>query len=323
MSGIGVGGSKHRPIKTRERSPIGTVPSQGAHSENWVKGIDTENRNSAATLILDNGSETNSKSAHHTILSKPYIKKRQFKAPKVKDNAKFPQYDVAKFPWANIMEKVDNEDATLPDRFEANGPVRRVEINPDAAMSKETKGLFDGDGLKSDFWKFCGMFRLNPGNALAPVLGKLLQYREDLIRGTDFVYYSRKEKHFGRDQMVHYFFFTHIQAALLGAYLIGAEGDELCPLTALSKWNVAFNEMFTYKNGQIDQLLVTYHDEKWFKALKKIFLEMKSDATELTCGKLRHDLAKLRYDIRKEAVVRVRFVWTYNKLSWTVIIQTN
>ena len=287
-------------LESRGLLGFGATPTHPPHSEIWVDSINIK-KNSAANIISD-GSETNSKSVSDCYSSKKSLKKRDFKPPKVKPNAKWPQYDVSKFPWSDILDKVDRNDQSLPTNFEANGPVRRVEINEDTEMSRDTKGIFDKDGVKSDFWKFCGMFRLNPGNALAPVLGKLLQYREDLIRGTDYVYHSRKEKHFDRDQMVHYFFFTHIQAALLGAYLIGAEGDELCPLTALSKWNVAFNEMFTYKNGQIDQLLVTYHDEKWFRGLRKILEEMKSDAAELTCGRLRHDLAKLRYDIRKEAV---------------------
>ena len=284
-----------------DRIKTGPRPTDRTHSKFGVERF-TKSVEKPDLEKLENGSKIRGKSSSDSRDSvKKVFKRKAFKPPKQKDNHNNPQYDYLNFPWADLLRKAKNNDATTPDKFEANGPVRRIVFNEDSVLAKETEELFE-EGISSEFWKFFGVIKISQGNSLLPILGKIMQYRDDLALGHDYVFHSREENLFGRKQKAHYFLFSGLRNALLGAYLIGGEGDEMCPLVALSKNNIAFNEMFTYENGQIDKLFVTYHDHKWHADLKKLILDMKEDATLLTCGILRNNLAELRYNVKKDAI---------------------
>ena len=297
-----------------EISKNGSLPTKDTHSTVRVDTVNIlptnkEIKEKLTDNVERHGSKSNGKSLlGSSIHPKKYHKKKAFKPPKEKPNHKEPQYNYKKFPWNDLYKKADSEDSSVPPKFEANGPVRKIEFNSDAEITAATLELFEGEGIKSDFWKFFGVIKINPGNSLAPILGKLMQYRDDIRLGRDYVFHTREENHFGRNLKCHYFLFAELRSALVGAYLIGAEGDDLCPLVAISKNNAAFNEMFTFIDGQIDKMFVTYHDHKWHVALKKLVLEMKEDAALLTCGMIRNNLAELRYNLRKEAVSKGKVV---------------
>ena len=231
-------------------------------------------------------------------LSNGKFKQKPYKPPLKKDNHDLLHYDYPNFPWSDLMQKAQSNNSDLPHGFEVNGPTHSVTINPDSSLSKETRLLFTTLDKSSEFWRFFATVKLVPGTPFLPVLGKLKQYREHIALGRDYVYAQKKETHWGREQTVNYIHFMSLDAALLGGFLIGAEADEFGILSALSRYSLQFNQMFTHIGGNLEKLLVTYHDEKWFQELKEVCVEMMNDCKELTCGDIRFGLSELRYKIR-------------------------
>ena len=237
------------------------------------------------------------------------LKNQKWKPPRENKNHNEVQYDYVNFPWDTILKKAKDKCTAKPPGFETTGDPFKVTLNSATPLTKEISNVFpeqsEGDKkCDSDFWKFFATIRINPGAPLKPILGKLMQYRDNVVMGQDWVYATREEKHFNRDQNVHYFFFSNLNALFLGAFLIGGEGDDLSFPTALSKHCVSFNQMFTYKKGKFDDILVTLHDVDWYKELRKVAEGMMTACESLTCGKLRFDLARLRYETKIEAAKR-------------------
>ena len=282
----------------------GINPTKGPHSPSWVTTHRENRENRSAETSLTNGSKKSGKNEIGFGLGKwvkSKLKDKDWKPPKKHANHNNTQYDFLNFPWEEILEKAGLKCDKLPKDFETSGPPFKVSLNPATPLSDDIIGVFP-DEHDSDFWKFFATLRVNPGSALKPILGKLLQFRESIILGQDYVYHTREEMQFGRKQNIHYFFFSNLNALFLGTYLIGGEGDDLSFPTALSKHCVAFNQMFTYKRGQIDDVLVTIHDLQWYKNLRELAEEMLKDSQELTCGKLRFALAELRHNVKRQAV---------------------
>ena len=234
---------------------------------------------------------------------KSVLKLQAYKEPKKKGNHDNLQYDMKIFPWSEIWRKAETSDDSLPSGFTTSNHVHTVKVTEGTDLSPEICKLFLGDELKSqdtDLWKFFATIKMTPGTPFLPVLGKLQQYRNHIQLGVDYVHVVNDERHWDKDHKVNYIHCKNMKAAMLCGFLIGSEAEEYGFLSALSRYNLQFNQQFTHENGQIDKLVITYHDHEWFAALKDIAIEMMEDCNKLTIGQIRFGLSEHRYQIRKK-----------------------